>query len=307
MKTFPIIALSVAAALTAACATAPKNSPAIDQARAKIDGVAADPIARDAAATAIEAAEQDLKRAQQAFQDREPKKTVDHYAYLANRNAEIAAEQIGERRARMAIEKGQADRDRVLLEARTREAERAKAEADRSKAQADAARGQADAARSQALSASAETEAMRAELAALQALQAKQTERGMVLTLGDVLFDTARAELKPGAMSTVDRLADFMREHTAYQLLIEGHTDSRGEEEYNLQLSERRAEAVRNALVSRGLAGERVRVRALGESYPVADNESAAGRQQNRRVEVVFSDAQGTFPGSADRQVRSSR
>jgi outer membrane protein OmpA-like peptidoglycan-associated protein len=294
MKTIPILALTVAAAVTAACATAPKNSPAIDQARAKIDTVASDPMAREAAATSIEAAEQDLKRAQQALQDREPKKTIEHYAYLANRNAEIAGEQVGERRARMAVEKGQADRDRVLLEARTREAERAKADADRAKAQADAAQ-------SQALSSSAEAEALRKELAALQA---KPTDRGMVLTLGDVLFDTARSELKPGAMATVDRLADFMREHATYQLLIEGHTDSRGEEEYNLQLSERRAEAVRNALLSRGLTGDRVRVRAQGESFPVADNESAAGRQQNRRVEVIFSDEQGKFPGAAERQAR---
>jgi outer membrane protein OmpA-like peptidoglycan-associated protein len=297
MKALPVIALTIAAAVTAACATAPKNSPAVDSARQRIDSVAADPLAREAAASTIAAAEQDLKRAEQALQEREARTVVEHYAYLANRNAEIAAEQIGERRARIAVEQGQADRDRVLLEARTREAERARVEAERAKAQADAARGEA-------LSASAEAEKLRNELTALQA---KPTERGMVLTLGDVLFDTARAELKPGATSTVERLAGFLRENPGYQLLIEGHTDSRGDDDYNLQLSERRAEAVRSALLSRGLGSDRVRVKALGETFPVADNESASGRQQNRRVEVVFSDAQGQFTGAAERQASSGR
>lgn len=295
MKTLPSIALAVAAALTAACATAPKTSPAVDQARARIDTVAADPLAREAAATALDAAQQDLKRAQQALQDREPPRTVEHYAYLANRNAEVAAELVGERRARLAVEQGQADRDRVLLQAREREADRAKAEAERAKAAADAAR-------SEALASAAESEKLRNELSAMQA---KPTDRGMVLTLGDVLFDTGRAELKPGAMQTIDRLASFMKEHESYQLLVEGHTDSVGGDDYNLQLSERRAEAVRAALMSRGVDSGRVRVRGLGKSFPVADNGTASGRQQNRRVEVVFSDAQGKFPGSADRTART--
>lgn len=296
MKTFPILALTIAAAVTAACASAPRNSVAVDQAQARIDGIATDPLAREAAATSLDEAQQDLKRARQALADREPQKTVEHYAYLANRNGEIAAELVGERRARLAVEKGQSDRDRVLLEARTREAERAKLDADRAKAAADSAR-------SEALSASAESEKLRNELSALQA---KPTDRGMVLTLGDVLFDTARSELKPGAMQTVDRLASFMREHASYQLLVEGHTDSIGQDDYNLQLSERRADAVRAALMSRGIGSDRVRVRGLGKSFPVADNGTAAGRQQNRRVEVVFSDDQGRFQGNAERQARAA-
>ncbi len=271
--------------------------PAIDGARTRIDAVAADPLAREAAAASLSAAEQDLKRAQQALPDREPRATIDHYAYLANRNAEIAAEQVGERRARLAVEKGQADRDRVLLQARTADADRAKADAERAKAEADRAR-------SDALSATADAEKLRNELTALQA---KPTERGMVLTLGDVLFDTARSDLKPGALPTIERLAAFMRENAAYQLLIEGHTDSRGDDAYNLQLSERRADAVRAALLSRGLGSDRVRVRALGETFPVASNESADGRQQNRRVEVVFSDAEGRFSGGAERQAQAIR
>jgi len=296
MKALPLIALTVAAAVTAACATAPRTSPAIDAARVRIDNVAADPLAREAAASSIAAAEQDLKRAEQALAERESRETIEHYAYLANRNAEIAAEQVGERRAKVAVDQAQADRDRVLLQARTAEAERAKAEADR-------ARAQADAARAEALSATADAEQLRNELTALQA---KPTERGMVLTLGDVLFDTARADLKPGALPTIERLADFMREHEGYQLMIEGHTDSRGDDAYNLQLSERRADAVRAALLSRGLSGDRVRVHGLGESFPVASNDSADGRQQNRRVEVVFSDDKGQFSGAAERHARTA-
>ena len=296
MQKSSLSVIAATAALMAACATAPRNSPAVDEARARIEGVAADPLASEAAAPALDAAQQDLKRAQQALTDREPERTVDHFAYLANRNAEIAAELIGERRARLAVEQGQADRDRILLEARTREAERARADADR-------ARAAADSARSEALGAAAESEKLREELTALQA---KPTDRGMVLTLGDVLFDTARAQLKPGAIPTIERVAAFMREHDSYQLLVEGHTDSVGNDDYNVELSQRRADAVREALMTRGVDSDRVRVRGLGKSFPVADNGTAAGRQQNRRVEVVFSDEEGHFAaGGKDRTARA--
>jgi outer membrane protein OmpA-like peptidoglycan-associated protein len=115
------------------------------------------------------------------------------------------------------------------------------------------------------------------------------------MTLNDVLFDTGRATLKPGADRDLDRLAQALKDNPNTRVLIEGHTDSVGGEDYNQVLSERRAEAVGDALRTRGVPPDRFDVKGLGKAFPVASNDTQAGRQQNRRVEIVFSDASGRF------------
>ena len=172
-----------------------------------------------------------------------------------------------------------------MLASRTREAEQARTAADQ-------ARIDADVAKQQALASQRRAGALENELADLKA---KQTDRGMVLTLGDVLFDTGRATLKAGAMRTVDELAAFLQQHPERKVLIEGYTDSVGSDDLNLDLSQRRAEAVRDALTRRNVPFDHVQVHGLGERYPVASNDTGAGRQLNRRVEVVFSNNGGTF------------
>ena len=124
----------------------------------------------------------------------------------------------------------------------------------------------------------------------------RELDPWLVLTLGDVLFDTAQATLKAGADRTLDRLASFMMEYPERQVAIEGHTDSRGSDDYNRDLSKRRADSVRDALVDRGVQAQRIRSVGLGEAYPVAGNDTAGGMQQNRRVEIVISDESGNFP-----------
>ncbi len=124
----------------------------------------------------------------------------------------------------------------------------------------------------------------------LAELKAKKTERGYVITLGDVLFDYNRASLKPGAQQDLYRLVTFLREHPEQNVLIEGHTDSTGLESYNLELSQLRAQVVQDFLIRNGISPERIIARGYGETYPVASNDTAAGRQQNRRVEIVFSE-----------------
>jgi outer membrane protein OmpA-like peptidoglycan-associated protein len=133
----------------------------------------------------------------------------------------------------------------------------------------------------------AKAEALRRELEELQALK---TERGMVMTLGDVLFSSGKTELLPGAMSTIDKLASFLDEYPEKSVLIEGHTDNIGNEEYNLDLSERRALSVKEALVQVGVEAARIDTIGLGESTPITDNMTAAGRLKNRRVEIVIRD-----------------
>ncbi|MFP4683626.1 MAG: OmpA family protein [Ectothiorhodospira sp.] len=133
-----------------------------------------------------------------------------------------------------------------------------------------------------------------ADPAPMQNMQ--QTSRGMVLTLGDVLFDLGRAELKPGAARTIKRLSEFLEDHPNHVALVEGHTDNTGNADLNRRLSLQRAESVRNALVLRGVPPERIAVKGFGSDYPIATNDTAAGRQKNRRVEVILSDESGRIP-----------
>lgn len=130
--------------------------------------------------------------------------------------------------------------------------------------------------------------AQKAELEALKDLQAKQTDRGMVLTLGDVLFKTNEATLNQGAEVTIDRIAAFMIKYPDRTISIEGHTDNTGDEDYNYDLSLNRASAVMQALENRRVASNRITAFGKGEALPMADNNSESGRQQNRRVEIVF-------------------
>lgn len=295
------------------CATT-QPVPELDKARSEVAQVASDPMAREAAGVSLKKAQDSLAVAEQAEKEHKSPDVIRQDAYIASRQAQIAMEQLKEARARKEVEQGEADRNRVLLDARTRDANRALSDAERAKAeaqsqqaqataalaQANAARSDADAARNDADAARAETERLKQEMSDLQM---KQTERGMVLTLGDVLFDTGRADLKPGATATMNRLSEFLHNHTGYKVLIEGHTDSVGTDEYNLGLSQRRADSVAGALAARGVESSRVHTRGLGKHYPVATNDTAAGRQQNRRVELVFSDDKGTFSPSAERTV----
>jgi len=129
--------------------------------------------------------------------------------------------------------------------------------------------------------------------AQLIALEAKKTDRGMVVTLGDVLFDTDEAQLKTGGVHNVRKLADFFNQYPQRNVMIEGFTDSTGSNSHNQSLSDRRADSVRTALLDMGMGSERITWRGYGESYPVASNDTAAGRQLNRRVEMVVSDDNG--------------
>ncbi len=175
--------------------------------------------------------------------------------------------------------------------------------ADNSRIAAEGARNEADAARAATEAAretarvAAEATAAAAALAAAQKqelerqialMEAKTTERGIVLTLGDVLFATGSEQLKPGATGNLDRLVAFMGMYGDRNATIEGHTDSVGEEAYNQALSQRRADSVRSYLTGKGVAAARLTSLGKGESYPIAGNESGGGRQQNRRVEVII-------------------
>ena len=134
----------------------------------------------------------------------------------------------------------------------------------------------------------------------VQQLRAEQTSRGMVITLEDVLFEVDGAALQPGAQTELLRLADYLERNPDRKILIEGHTDNTGGSDYNLQLSQLRAQSVESYLASSGVPAERIRAIGYGETRPEAPNDSATGRQQNRRVEIVILDADESFAGVAD-------
>lgn len=293
------------------CASTPDRIDSLEQARSQVNALSADPLASKAASRQLEAARENLESADRALEKGERRDRIEHLAYLAMRNAQVGLAATAEARAQEQIAKTQAERNRVLLEGREREAvvataqaRAAQADAQQAQAQAQQSQAQAQQAMDAARSEAAQAEAARQELARMQQamaeLQAKQTERGMVLTLGDVLFDTGQSTLKPGADLTIERLARFLSENPDTRIVIEGHTDSVGTAEYNEALSERRAQAVASALRTRDIDSGRFEVRGRGEAYPVAGNETNAGRQQNRRVEIVFSDLKGHFVQSGE-------
>ncbi len=270
-----VIGIGVIALVMAACASTPRHSDQLDEARTQVQALSQEPLAQQAAAEDLRSAQARLQDADTALQQGKPLTTVDHFAYLAQRHAEAGEARVSAATAQQELARAQDQRNQILLAGRAQEAEAKAREAQQAKDQLAQAQQQ------------------------LAELKAKQTQRGTVVTLSDVLFDTGAATLKPGADLSLDRLANYLKEHPQTKVLIEGHTDSRGSDAYNDQLSKRRADAVAQALAQRGVSPDALRTEGLGKAYPVASNDTAAGRQQNRRVEIVFSDASGRFAQSA--------
>ena len=282
------LALAVAVGITAlaACSGAPPRNADIAAARSAVQTARSDPAVTRNAPLELEQADQALTRAENAWAEERDEEQARHLAYLAGQRATIATNLGGQRQIEQEIRDTGAERERVRTEAERRRAAAATAAAV-------SAQQSAAVARQQAAAQTARAALLQSEL---EALQARQTERGMVVTLPDVLFTTGGATLNPGAQLTVDRLANVLQQYPERRVLIEGYTDNVGSAGMNKDLSRRRAESFRRALANRGVAPRRMEVRAYGENYPLADNGSAAGRAQNRRVEVVFSDADGKLP-----------
>jgi outer membrane protein OmpA-like peptidoglycan-associated protein len=195
-----------------------------------------------------------------------------------------------------------AERERLVAEQAKRAAEQAKREADeaRQAAIAEQQRLAAETGRAQRAAADAEALRMKAEQdqARLRAqlleqfnqiLQTTETARGLIVNMSDVLFDTARYTLKPGAREKLAKLSGIILGHPGLRIAVEGYTDSVGSDEYNLRLSENRANAVREFLIIESLAPESISAQGFGKTNPVADNSTSAGRQMNRRVQLVVS------------------
>ncbi len=264
MKCWPraTLLLAGAATLLAGCAGDGAARLALQQARDSYQQVAADAALQASAPRDLMRAGESLARAERLADYRGSAADVAHYAYLSQGYSAIAREHGLLAADQQQLERLQRERERLQLALR--------------EARLHSVQQQSRWLEEQMLS-----------------LATTPSERGLVMTLGDVLFDAGRAELKPSASRTLLRLQQFLQLNPQRRVRIEGYTDSRGAREANLQLSQARAQAVADILVELGIAPARLEVHGYGEAHPLAANASARGRAQNRRVEIVFSDEEG--------------
>lgn len=252
----------LAVVLLGGCAVSPSSEEALDAARASFQAVKEDPDVLRAAPKDVIRSGESLARAERLSSYWGSGADVQHYAYLSQRYADIARQhsEIGLNQERVA--KLELERQRLQLTLREAKLLSVQQHNDRLEEQ-------------------------------MVSLAASETDRGLVMTLGDVLFDTGRAELQPTANRTLLKLVQFLQINPQRRVRIEGYTDNTGSAEENLELSRARAQSVADLLSDLGIDSGRIQVVGYGVDFPVAENASVRGRAQNRRVEIVFSDERG--------------
>ncbi len=251
-----LLSVAVATLLLTACSAAPTKPEGADNARNKLAQLQADPQLASRAPVAIKDAELAVRSAEEPRDDDDMEQGK-HLVYLADRKVDIASAQAQSRLLEDQRKTLSAQREGARLDSRTREVDLAHMQTDDLKRQ-------------------------------LEELNAKETERGLVVTPGDLLFATGKSELKGGEARHLSKLAIFLNKYQDRSVIIEGHTDNVGSENSNHSLSQRRADSVRSYLVSQGIASNRLVSSGMGEGSPIAGNDSSSGRQENRRVEVVI-------------------
>jgi outer membrane protein OmpA-like peptidoglycan-associated protein len=282
MNTKFLIGVGIALAM-AGCASTPKPNEALESARSVVQAAEADPNAAKYAPVDVQTAKSNLAAADAAFIRRD-EPSIAQPAYMAVQNARLAQLRGAAKADDARVAAGRAERDSIVLAARTNQVD----SANRAKDAANRATDDAKSSRDQATENAARLQAE------VDALKAKPTDRGLVLTLGDVLFETGSATLSSGAARNMDRLVQFLTDHPERLVQIDGFTDSVGTDSFNQDLSQHRADAVRYQLVSRGISSTRIATQGYGKAYPVASNSESSGRQLNRRVEVVIGSDNGT-------------
>lgn len=322
MKRKSSLLMAAPLALLAACSSTPVAPPALVEARATVRTAETNPDVLANAPLELKKASDALSRANNALAAHESDVEVNHAAYLANQRGKTALAVGAAKANEEQIKAAELERERARADARSVEAQRARLDASAQRTQAEIAQAQASAAaqqanianqqasaaqmqaaqaRQQATDATQQAAASQAQAAAAEAratelqrqideMEAQKTERGLLVTLGDVLFEFNRAEVKATAQTQLAKLAAFLKRYPERKVSIEGHTDNVGAAGYNQELSTRRAEAVKAQLALLGVAPERLSVVGYGKDFPVAANNSDSNRALNRRVEVIISD-----------------
>lgn len=290
--------LGLGAVSLMACQSAKPVDPAVGMARAELTDLQSNPQLASHAQSAIDEAEAAVIAAEQPQKD---PAAQSHLAYLATNKVRTARALATARSTEDQLKETSGQRDQIRLTARTQEANQARAQAEKARQQTAEAQLQATQAEQRAAAAAQQTGVAEQQASAANArnlelereldyLNAKKTDRGIVFTLGDVLFATGKSDLRPGAMANFDRLAETLKKQPDRRIIIEGHTDNVGSEDRNITLSKQRADAVKDYLVGRGVNGNYISTVGKGESSPLASNDNAPGRQKNRRVEVIIED-----------------
>ena len=321
-----VLILLLMVVLISACTTAPKKDLALERVRVELDDLKSNTELAGYAPLALGEAERALRAAEQAQGDDLYRS---YLVYMADHRIQIARtmaereqyeqtlDDLEDRRSEMLIKSSQLEADharmdaaeaRLLVATTEEDAQRARDEKEAAlKKEAESARAaqqsaeEAAQARRLATSSASEAEFARleADLASqqinsltrqLENLQLRETESGVVVTLGDVLFASGQVQLVDGGLASLEEVVDLLQTEPSKKIRVEGHTDSRGEAEANLELSDLRANAVMEALVSLGVAADRITALGMGEDFPIASNEDEDGRAQNRRVDVILLD-----------------
>ncbi|QIL84119.1 OmpA family protein [Diaphorobacter sp. HDW4A] len=279
------------AAISVLAACASRNAPLepLQKARAAVSTAMNNAQVVQLAPLELKSATDTLSQADNAWTKEADTAEATHLSNLALQRAQIAENVARTRQLDADIRQAGVDAERQRLQG---DAARANSQADQARAAAAASATAAQQAQQRAADSDAKVQALQKQL---NDLQAQQTERGLLVTLGDVLFEFGKADLTAQAAPRLDKLADFLREFPKRKLLIEGYTDSVGTDAINQTLSQRRAESVQQALVSRGITADRITTQGYGKAFPVADNTSPEGRAMNRRVEIVIADENGNL------------
>lgn len=276
--------LLVIAGLLGACGSAPTTN-LLEQTRSDYRAVQNNPQVAQYASLELKQADKAMAEANAAAVDRQSNEDIDKLAYLAKQKIAVTQEMAKQKSAESSVVGAARERDQMRLDQRTQEA-------DRAKEATEVAKGDAAYAERQMTEAQRRSAQLEAQLADLSA---RKTERGMVITLGDVLFQTDKARLNQDGLNTSRKLAKVLEENPERTVLIEGFADSTGSSAHNQRLSESRATAVRQTLQEMGVNRNRIAIRGFGESYPVAGNDTSEDRQLNRRVEIILSNDKGAI------------
>lgn len=296
MKTFlrtSILRTSIlATVLICACSTVPRTTGLLEQVRTDYAVLQNNPQAERYAPVQMQQANNAMIRANLASIHRESTDDIDHLASIAKDKIALTQEVTARKVAEAEVTRISDERDLLL-----KNQQNIRIEADQLKVNSVQSQLMAQAALEQAQKLQRATKEVQSRTAQLEEkladLAAKKTDRGIVVTLGDVLFGFDKSDLNSHAMSAVRKLANVLQQFPERRVLIEGYTDSTGAPAYNRTLSERRADAVRRALQNNGVAGDRIKIRGYGADFPVAPNDTSEHRHMNRRVEIIFSDEDG--------------
>jgi len=326
IKRIGLCCVLLGATILVACQTAPKQNLDLERVSAQLDQLKADGELAELAPLALGEAERALRAAEQAGND---ELYQSHLIYMAERRIQVARvvaqreqltrtrEQLTAERNAMLVKSSQMETERAREEAEqarllfatsaedaerqrqqkeaaqqseadtARRAEQVQAEADQARRLAESSASEAELARREASLAVAQMDTMKRQL---ENLQLRETEQGVVVTLGDVLFETGQANLLASSQTSLVEVVDLLQSEPAKKIRIEGHTDATGPAETNLRLSQQRADSVRQTLIDLGVAADRMNAVGMGEDYPIAGNDDDAGRSQNRRVDIILLD-----------------